>query len=144
MDWKNLGISVLVVFALMTAVGMVICLASSQLQCSKIDVSQSAIQGSIFASVPTLVYAISAAFLFVRKPFSTTLRTFGITEDIAPIVGVGYVTMISAWVTAVWAIHTIEIKVCKPDNAEMTAFKTKLLEELHQKELAKEKQGQSS
>jgi cytochrome c biogenesis factor len=144
MDWKQLGLSSLAVFGLLLLAGTIISLLSSQLQCSKISVSESFKQGSIFAFLPTLVYSLGAAFAQVRTPFSRTLTSFGIPEDSSSIMGVGYITMITAWVSAVWAIHTIEKNVCKPDVNEMTAFKTKMLAELQQKELDKEKQAQKS
>jgi hypothetical protein len=52
---------------------------------------------------------------------------------------VGYLMMLSTWVTTVWVVHNTERNVCVPSTAEMTAFKTQLLKELAAKQAAEEK-----
>jgi uncharacterized membrane protein len=144
MDWKLLGFSTIAVFLVLGITGFVISLLSSQLQCSKRNLTEHTKQGFISATAPALVYALAAAFQFVRSPFSNTLASFGIPTDKSNIVGVGYVTMIIFWITSVWNIHQTEAVVCNPDLKEMTAFKKKLLAELHQKEIQKEENAQKS
>jgi hypothetical protein len=139
MDWKVLGLSSLVVFALMTVAGTIISLISSQLQCSKIGVLESLKQGSIYASLPTAVYLIVRGIDAVRSPFSNTLASFGISRESAEVLGIGYTVMLAAWITTVWNIHNTEKNVCTPDVQEMTAFKQKLMAELAQKQEAEEK-----
>jgi len=144
MDWKLLGFSAIAVFAVLGVAGVIISVLSSQLQCSKRNVSESFKQGFISAAGPTLFYAAAAFSELVRNPFSNTLSSFGLPADKADIVGVGYIIMIIFWVTSVWNIHVTEATVCSPDLKEMSEFKKKLLAELHQKEIAKEAHAQKS
>jgi hypothetical protein len=138
MDYKLLGFSTLGVGAVLFASGVTISLLSTQLQCSKIGVGTSVKQGLISAIGPTFVYLLAAMFTMIRHPFSGTFESFGVPEETARILGVGYITMLTGWVTTVWNIHNSEKTVCQADLKEMTDFKKKLLSELAEKERAKE------
>jgi hypothetical protein len=138
MDYKLLAFSTIAVFGVLFISESVISLISTQLQCSKIGTGTSAKQGAISAIAPTLVYGLSAAFFIIRHPFSGTFESFGVPEETARILGVGYLTMITAWITTVWNIHNSEKAVCQSNLKEMTDFKKKMMAELAQKEKAKE------
>ena len=138
MDYKLLGLSTLGVGGVLFASGVTVSLLSTQLQCSKIGFGTSAKQGAISAIGPTLVYALAAAFSMIRHPFSGTFESFGVPEETARVLGVGYITMLTAWITSVWNVHNSEKTVCQPDVNEMSLFKKKLLSELAQKEKDKE------
>ena len=138
MDWQNLALSSLAVFILMYIVGFCISLLSSTMQCGKTSMSESAVEAVTWASVPTIVYTIASIFTIVRNPFSSTLQTFGIPINSSEMVGIGYLMMLSTWVTTVWVVHNTERAVCVPSTAEMTAFKTQLLKELAAKQQAEE------
>jgi hypothetical protein len=138
MDYKLLAFSAVGVLGVMFLSGFVVSLLSTQLQCSKIGTSTSLKQGLISAIGPPLVYTLGAAFFVVRHPFSGTFESFGVPEESARILGVGYITMLTAWVTTVWNIHNSEKVVCQTNVKEMTDFKKKLLAELAQKEKEKE------
>ena len=141
MDYKLLAFSTIAVFGVLFASGLIISLLSTQLQCSKIGVATSATQGVISALSPTLVYTLAAVFFIIRHPFSGTFESFGVPEETARILGVGYITMLTAWITTVWNIHNSEKTVCQTNLKEMTDFKKKLLAELAQKEKEKEQQA---
>jgi len=141
MDYKLLAFSALAVFGVLFVSGLVVSLLSTQLQCSKIGVATSAKQGGISALAPTLVYTLAAIFLVIRRPFTTTFESFGVPEETARILGVGYLTMLVAWITTVWNVHNSEKAVCQTSLKEMTDFKKKMMAELAQKE--KEKQQQA-
>jgi hypothetical protein len=138
MDFKQWGLSLVAVYAALYVVGLGISVLSSQLQCSKINWSTSAVQGGLWATYPTVVYALSTYFEFIRKPFSNTLAGFGIPQDTAEVVGIGYLVMLMIWIATVWNIHNTEKTACNPDLKEMSEFKKKLLAELQQKEEQKE------
>lgn len=138
MDYKLLAFSTLGVGGVLFASGLIISLLSTQLQCSKIGFGTSAKQGFISAIGPTLVYALAAMFTMVRRPFSGTFESFGVPEETARILGVGYLTMLTGWITTVWNIHNSEKTVCQADVKEMSLFKKKLMAELAEKERAKE------
>uniref|UniRef100_A0A6C0EPP0 Uncharacterized protein n=1 Tax=viral metagenome TaxID=1070528 RepID=A0A6C0EPP0_9ZZZZ len=138
MDYKLLAFSTLGVGAVLFISGVIVSLLSTQLQCSKIGFSTSLKQGGISALAPTLVYALAAIFTMIRHPFSGTFESFGVPEETARVLGVGYITMLTAWVTSVWNVHNSEKAVCQADLKEMTDFKKKLMSELAQKEKAKE------
>jgi len=127
------------VFGFMLVSGTIISLLSSQLQCSKIGFLQSLRQGSIFATLPTVAYALVRYFEILRKPFSNTLVYFGLSEESADVMGVGYVVMLASWISTVWNIHNTEEAVCTADVNEMTEFKTKLMKELAEKQEEEEK-----
>jgi len=138
MDYKLLAFSSAGVLGVMFLSGFVISLLSTQLQCSKIGTSTSLKQGLISAVAPTLVYTLAVVFFVIRHPFSGTFESFGVPEESARILGVGYITMLTAWVTTVWNIHNSEKTVCQADLKEMTDFKKKLMAELAEKERQKE------
>lgn len=119
--------------------GFIISLLSSQLQCSKISVVTSLKEGGIFASIPTIVYGLATYFDAVRTPFKNTLESFGISPDSSPHMAVGYLVMITCWITSVWIIHSTGASVCVADVQEMTEFKKKLMAELQEKQEAEEK-----
>lgn len=143
MDWVTVGISTAVVYSILLVSGFIISLISSQLQCSKTGVLESLKQGSIFAFIPSLVFALASNVDAVRTPFSNTLQSFGIAEESAGVLGIGYLVMLASWITAVWNIHNTEKNVCTADVNEMTAFKTKLMKELAEKQEAEEKNKES-
>jgi hypothetical protein len=144
MDWQNLVLSCLAVFIVMYIVGFCISLLSSTMQCGKTSMSESGVEAITWASVPTIVYTIASIFTIVRNPFSTTLQTFGIPINSSEMIGIGYLMMLSTWVTTVWVVHNTERAVCVPSTAEMTAFKTQLLKELAVKQAAEEKNKTST
>jgi F0F1-type ATP synthase assembly protein I len=127
-----------VVFVIMFVSGVIISLLSTQLQCSKIGFGTSALRGLYSAFLPTIVYALAMMFELIRHPFSSTFESFGVTTETAKILGVGYLVMISSWVSVVSNINQSEKNVCKPDLKEMTDFKKKMMAELYEKEKAKQ------
>ena len=142
MDYKSWGFSIIAVYAALFVAGLLISVLSGQLQCSKINWSTSAIQGAIFAAPASGVYAISTYFPIIRGPFVNTLISFGLPEDSAQIFGVGYLVMLTSWISTVWAIHNTEKQTCSPDLQEMSEFKKKLLAELQSKQEAEEKNNE--
>ena len=127
----------LAIFGILTVAGILVSLMSSRLQCSKTGFWISLKQGCISAVLPTIVYGIAQQFEMVRSPFIKTFESFGIPPEKSAILGVGYVVMLTAWVSTVWNIHNTEKAVCVTDLKEMTEFKKKLLVELQEKEAQK-------
>lgn len=142
MDYKQLALASGAVFGVMFVAGMIISLLSTQLQCSKIGATTSALQGLYSAFLPTIVYALATRFTMIRHPFSSTFERFGVSPDKSEFLGIGYLVMITSWVSVVWNINKSEKAVCKPDLREMTEFKQQLMIELQKKELEKEKNAQ--
>lgn len=138
MDYGKLAAASGVVFGIMFISGFIISLLSTQLQCSKIGAGTSALRGLYSAILPTIVYALALFFNAVRHPFSSTFENFGVNAETSEILGVGYLVMLSSWVSIVSNINQSEKAVCKPDLKEMTDFKKKLMAELYQKEKDKE------
>lgn len=143
MDYKQLAIASGAVFGLMFVSGMIISLISTQLQCSKVGAGTAALQGLYSSFLPTIVYALATYSDKIRHPFSSTFERFGVAYESSQILGVGYLVMLSSWVSIVWNINKSEKAVCKPDLKEMTEFKRKLLAELQQKEQAREKNAEA-
>jgi hypothetical protein len=143
MEWNytSWGLSSLAVYGILTGIGIGISAMSSQLQCSKMSGSTSAVYGSVWAAPPTILYMVATFFQQVRSPFVNTLKIapFGLTEESAQFVGVGYLMALVTWIMTSWTINRTERAVCNPDAAEMTEFKKKLLAELQQKQQEEEK-----
>jgi hypothetical protein len=139
MDYKLWAFSLVAVYGVLFIAGVILSLLSSQLQCSKINWAVSAQQGAIWASVPTLFYGVTTYFEVVRNWFANPLISFGIPQEYAQVVGVGYVVMLFTWMMTVWNIHNTEKIACNPDAKEMTEFKQKLMAELQAKQEAEEK-----
>lgn len=138
MDYMNIAFSAMAVMVVMFWTGSLISIISTYLQCQKYKLMTSFYQGAVFSFIPTAVYTASVIFIMIRRPFANTLKNFGVAEDMAEIVGVGYLVMLSAWITSVWNIHNSEKAVCQADVKEMTDFKKKLMSELAEKERQKE------
>lgn len=138
MDYSKFALSCASTYGIMFLTGFCISLLSTNLQCSKTGISISLVQGSIFALGPTIVYALSAFFEFIRNPFSGTFATFGVSEDTSQILGVGYSIMLISWPAMVWMIMQSEKKVCQADLNEMSDFKKKMIAELGEKQRKKE------
>jgi hypothetical protein len=135
MDWTTLALSTLAVFGLMFASGFCISLLSSLMQCGKTGLSTSAVQGLIWAVGPSLIYAVAATVQVVRDPFKIYDSS---------IYAVGFLMMMVVWPMTVYNINNTERAICVPSTSEMTAFKTKLLAELKQKQDAEERNKNAS
>jgi hypothetical protein len=141
MDLGSTAKGSVVVFIALYIVGICISVLSSYIQCSKTDIMESAKEGAIWAFFPTLVYALASSFEFIRSPFSSTfVNEFGITNPAMP---VGYLVMISTWITTIMVIHSSQTNICQPNVAEMAEFKKKLLIQLQEKQEAEEKNKES-
>ena len=139
MEWGQLGLSALVVYAVLFLAGMGVSLLSSGLQCGKVGWGTSAKYGAISGLLPTGIYALGAAVQTVRNPFARTIQYFGVSDqDTAAVIGVGYLTLLAFCISIVSNIAKTESAVCQPSTAEMTAFKNQLLTELHNKQIKEE------
>lgn len=143
MELGQLGISALVVYGVLFLAGMGVSLLSSGLQCGKVGWGTSAKYGAISGLLPTGVYALAAAVQRVRNPFARTIQYFGVSDqDTAAVIGVGYLTLLAFCISIVSNIAKTESDVCQPSTSEMTSFKSKLLTELHNKQIKEEKNAE--
>jgi hypothetical protein len=143
MEWGQLGLSALVVYAVLFLAGMGVSLLSSGLQCGKVGWGTSAKYGAISGLLPTGVYALAAGVQRVRNPFARTIQYFGVSnQDTAAVIGVGYLTLLAFCISIVSNIAKTETDVCQPSTSEMTSFKNKLLTELHNKQIKEEKNAE--
>lgn len=130
MDWTNLGLSTLAVFGFLYAIGIVISVLSSFMQCGKTSMIESSVEGLQWAAAPTIVYVIASYFPIIRNSFKMYNSN---------IIAIGFLMMLTTWPMTVIIVNNTERAVCVPSTSEMTAFKTKLLAELKQKQEAEEK-----
>ncbi len=148
MEWNytSWGLSSLAVYGILTGIGLGVSMLSSQMQCSKVSTTSSAMYGAIWAAPPALVYILATFFQVIRSPFVNTLKgsPFGLSEETSQFVGVGYLMALTTWIMTSWAINRTERAVCNPDAAEMTEFKKKLMAELQQKQQEEEKNASIS
>lgn len=141
--FKTLGISFAIMFGILSGVGILISIISTQLQCSKISFLTSLKQGLIYASAPSIIGTLGY-FCFVRGPFARTFQNWGLTPESSVTWAIAYLVAVTSWTMCVFIINASEKAVCKPSLGEMSEFKKKLLTELHQKELAKSQNEKSS
>lgn len=126
--------SILAVYVFTFFSGWFISWISGYMNCSKSNVGENVKQGAIWATYPTIVYALSTYFERVRTPFVNTLSGFGVPENIKEVIGVGYLVMLSVWIGTVWNIHNTTKAVCVPTVDEMSAFKSNLISKLKKKQ----------
>jgi hypothetical protein len=138
MDYMMLLLSAAAVACLLAFWGGVVSIISTYLQCQKWNFLTPLIQGVTFSILPSVVYLLAVFFISVRSPFANTLKNWGVYEQWAEVIGVGYLVMLASWISVMWNIHNSEKAVCQSDVKEMTEFKKKLLAELAEKEAAKE------
>jgi hypothetical protein len=135
----NLAGSTAAVGAILFILGFLISLLISFVSCSKVSPAISAKYGAIWMLLPTGLYALGNYSDTVRHVFSNVLQSsFGLSEDKAQIVGIGYLMMLGSWVMTTYIIHGTESDVCKPSVDEMKEFQDKLMKELKEKEAEKE------
>jgi hypothetical protein len=114
------GVSFLVLFA----GGLILCLGSTFFMCEKIDIMASLKESALFAVFPALVPILTHFVPTVLAPFENVLRdTFGVSPEKAPILGLGYIMMLVAWITGARAVGEIQKAVCIPTVDEVAAFK---------------------
>ena len=92
----------------------------------------------ILATVSVSVYAFNRYFEFIRTPVISFFDSY--LPDIKNVFGLWWILFFLGIMPAiVYLVMFAEKKVCNPDLNEMTEFKTKMIAELHAKELEKEK-----
>ncbi len=142
MDWSKWLSSIGAVYVFTFFSGWLISWMSGYMNCSKSNAGENAKQGAIWGVYPTIVYALSTYFERVRSPFVNTLSSFGVSENIKEVIGVGYLVMLSVWIGTVWNIHNTTKAVCVPSVDEMSAFKTNLINKLKKKQEEEEAEKQ--
>lgn len=130
MDWANIGLSTLAVFVVLFVIGLCISVLSSMMQCGKMNSGTSALEGLKWAAAPSAVYVLASLVPVVRNSFKISGSN---------IIAVGFLMMLTSWPMTVILVNNTERAVCVPSTSEMTAFKTKLLAELKQKQDEEEK-----
>lgn len=135
-NYTTWGLSSLAVYGVLVGIGVGISALSSQFQCSKLSGTYSGMYGAVWALPPALIYMVSTFFQKVRSPFVNTLMgtPFGLSDETAQFVGVGYLMALATWIMTSWSINRTEQAVCNPDAKEMSEFKKKLVAELQQKQ----------
>ena len=131
------------VFGLLLGCGFGLAMLLSTFQCSKQDSGISFTEGLYWSAFPTIVYVllqISPWFLSIfTKGLSSTLGYVGYKTDTASYetVAIVYALILAGLIVTTRMVHSVEVSVCKPSTAELSAFKKKLMAELKEKETAK-------
>jgi len=109
---------------------------STYAECSKYSLS-SAVKNGAIAGVPcAIAYFFAALFQFFRGPFEDLFIGFGLQENTATNLALGYIIMLFLWPMTVWAAHDATQVACVPTVDEMSKFKTGLLAKLQSKRQA--------
>lgn len=92
--------------------------------CQKIGIVESLKEAAIFAVVPALVPALMKFVPRVREPFENVLRdVLGVAPEKAPMLAMGYVMMLLAWIMGARAVGNVQKAVCIPTPDEVAEFK---------------------
>jgi len=139
MDWVSFAKASVVVGGIMSSAGAGITYFSSGFLCNKWgNLEWPFISGMILATVSVSVYAFNRYFEFIRTPVISFFDSY--LPDIKNVFGLWWILFfLGIMPTIVYLVMFAEKKVCNPDLNEMTEFKTKMIAELHAKELEKEK-----
>lgn len=126
-------------FAVLFVGGMIMCFASTFFMCEKVDIMASLKESALFALFPALVPALTNFVPAVLRPFQNVLHdTFGVAEEKAPMLALGYIMMLVSWVTGSQAVGSIQKTVCIPTVDEVAAFKAYFQSKVAKKDAAEE------
>ena len=113
-----------IAFGVLFVAGVIMCLAGTFFFCEMIDIVASMKEAAYFALWPALFSILCYFVPAIVRPFENVLRdTFGVSPSMAPVLGLGYVMMLIAWITGAQAIGSIQKTVCIPTVDEVAAFK---------------------
>lgn len=141
MDFKPVGIS----YAVLAGAGTLLCVAFTFFTCGKIGWLDSLLEGLVFAIPSSLVPLVVQIVPFVSRPFENVLRdTFRVPEEKAPMLGVGYIMMLIAWIMGARMIGSIQKTVCIPTPDEVAEFKAHLQKKVAKEEAKEEKRNEEA
>lgn len=96
------------------------------MNCGKISTSTSAMEGFIWAILPSIAYYAGTTYEFILQPFSEQLGS--------PVWGLAWLMMIVSWVMTIVMIDRVVEQVCQPTLDELKKFQEDLAKELKEKE----------
>jgi len=131
-----------ILYAILSVLLAVVMVISTSITCSKQHILASLQLGLTITIVPSVIYAISSKYTFIRKPFASVLEMFGLDHDKALMFGGSYILLLFLLPLVVYAIHSAEDSACVATADEMSSFKKKMLLELQEKQEAEEKNAQ--
>lgn len=127
-------------YAVLFVAGMLISFAMSFFHCEKVDVSVSAIQAAIFATLPAGTVILAEFVPAAIRPFENVLRdVFSVSPESAPTLGMAYVMMLLAWIMAARMTDAVQKAVCIPTVDEVALFKQRIQEKQAKKDIKEEK-----
>lgn len=132
----NVAVSAGMVFGGLTVGTALITLVATYADCSKVNYENAFKNGAITGAISGIVYFLGAYFDIIRGPFVVFFQGFGLEEDMAIRIALGYMIMLVVWPLTVWSIHNSTTVACVPTVDEMSKFKTDLLEKLKAKQQA--------
>ena len=117
----------LIAYGVLFAAGFVICLLVPFLSCEKFDALTALTEGALFGFPPALVSVLERFVPAAIAPFVNVVRdTFGVDPEKAPMIGLGYVMMLVAWVMGTRMVTRINKMVCIPTVDEVAEFRKNL------------------
>lgn len=100
------------------------CFAITFYICQKVGIKESMRESALFAMFPAIIPGIAYFFPIMVIPFENVIRdTFGVPAEKAPMIGLGYIMMLAAWITGARLVGAIQKAVCVPTVDEVTEFK---------------------
>lgn len=137
---KHSGMALAALFA----VGTGVALLTTYMSCEKTNLGESALQGILFAVVPSSVPLLSHYVPRVTQPFENVLRdTFGVAPEKAPMLGQAYLMMLLAWVMIARLVGSISKSVCIPTPDEVAQFKARFQKKQAKKDADEAKKSET-
>ena len=138
-SWASAGMATVYSYTAMTVLMTVIIIVSTFAACAKTHIGASVLLGLSISVVPAVLYGLSSKITSIRKPFAEVFTMMGITPERSMLFAGMYILLLCLLPLVVYAVHSAEESACVASPDEMTAFKTKMLKELQEKQEVEEK-----
>ena len=116
--------------------GFLLSMLISFSKCSKVSASVSALEGLWWTLGPSLAYFIGNWFPWIANSHGEVLKSYLGIEDVH-LYGVAWLMILASWIMTTRMIHTTDIAVCIPSDAELKKFEEDLEKEIKEKESKK-------
>ena len=138
-SWTSVATSAAYCYGIMAALMAGTMLVTTYTTCGKTHFASSAQLGLIISLLPSILYAISSKYTVIRQPFANVFQMLGISPERSLTFAGAYIILLCLLPLVVYGVHSAEESACVASADEMTAFKTKMLKELQEKQEAEEK-----
>lgn len=138
-SWFDFGKTLLYTYAGVSLFLTIILNVATYGSCYKTNFVSSLKLGFTMTIIPLIIYGLGLKFKSFKDVFSSVFQKMGISAERSNTFALIYILILSILPFTVYAAHAAEESACVATPDEMTAFKTKMLQELQEKQEAEEK-----